>query len=409
MTIKRLPEDFHVEEVLTKSLLKSIRRDTGRFAFYRLEKSGIATPDAVLAVCRQIGVPVSAATYAGLKDKHALTIQHLAVNSERVRRGPVPRTLDGKGWSIELLGYVDSPLDSSSIAANRFHITVRGLSSAASARMNEAAERLAVTPEGKSAVNALRVVNYFGDQRFGSSRHLAGFPAKLLIQGDYEGALRLAIATEARKDNRLRKERSRLIVENWSKWSLLLTKLPRGCPERAAVEKLARGGDFRAAFVALPYFFQRMTVQAYQSYLWNETARELVEDACGGPTAMFTYDGRFGKLSFPPTQFTPPDIVTIDLPVLGYKSELAEPWKASAERVLAREGIGGTSDLRIRGVRRPFFSKASRRLFVDAVGFELTSPEPDATAETPGRLTRKVSFDLPRGAYATVVLRALGQ
>ena len=40
-----------------------------------------------------------------------------------------------------------------------------------------------------------------------------------------------------------------------------------------AVERLARKpDDFRSAFAALPYFFQQLCVEAYQSLLWNRIA-----------------------------------------------------------------------------------------------------------------------------------------
>ena len=421
MTIKRSPDDFRVEEVLSDPLARSIRPDSGPFALYLLEKSSLATPDAVAAFARQLAVPVAAVTYAGLKDKHALTIQHVAVDCARLRpSAELPAALSGKGWSASRLGWIDSPLDSSAIARNRFRITLRDLSPDASTRMESRARLLSAhaTPSPAHLVTcspvpppeaALLVVNYFGDQRFGSSRHLQGFPAALLLKGDYEGALRLAIATEARKDDRRRKERTRLIVESWGRWSQLASRLPRGCPERPPVEALARGGDFRAAFVALPYFFQRMAVQAYQSFLWNEIARDLVETACGGPRAMLTYDGRFGKMSFPHAANVPSDLVDLDLPVLGYKSELKAPWNAAAERVLTREGLTGTDALRIRGVRRPFFGEAPRNLFVSAERFDLSATQPDASAPESLRLLRQLSFDLPRGAYATTLLRALGQ
>ncbi len=76
--------------------------------------------------------------------------------------------------------------------------------------------------------------------------------------------------------------------------------------------------------------------------------------------------------------------------------------------VLAAEGIE-LSKLRVPGLRKPFFGEAPRPLFVRAAAFSISQPEPDELSSRQDKLKRTVRFDLPRGAYATVVLRALGQ
>lgn len=85
---------------------------------------------------------------------------------------------------------------------------------------------------------------------------------------------------------------------------------------------------------------------------------------------------------------------------------LVEPWAAAAQHVIAEHNLT-TGDLRIPGLKRPFFGKAERPLFARAGGFSLTPRHPDEL--TPKRFKVVVAFDLPRGSYATVVLRALGQ
>jgi tRNA pseudouridine13 synthase len=100
----------------------------------------------------------------------------------------------------------------------------------------------------------------------------------------------------------------------------------------------------------------------------------------------------------------------LDLPLLAPKTVLAEPWDGAAAAALQEEGIT-LEQLKIPGLRRPFFGEAPRRLFVTAGGFSLTPAEADplsSTATRP-RLCRTASFELPKGCYATVLLRALGQ
>jgi len=412
VTIKQSPADFLVEEVLADAVARNVRDAPGPHALYRLTKENLTTPDAIAAAARSLGVRPGAVAYAGLKDRHARTVQHVTV--QRAASGALAESAEGPGWRVERIGWLDAPLTAEAIAANRFRITVRDVAPAASVRMDEAVRLLApaedqdhpALPVGARKTGApasLIFVNYFGDQRFGSARHGRGFLAKHLIRGKFEEALRLAIAVWARKDSRRQKEFKRAVAEGWGQWPELAEKLPR-CPERRAVEHLAASpADFRGAFAALPYGFQELAVHAYQSHLWNGAARRLVAERCTGPA--ITARDPFGEMIFPAAAGMPRELLDLEMPLLGHGSELREPWASAAEAVLAEEGIA-TEMLHIPGLRRPQFGEAPRRLFVRAESFSLSAPVPD---QGPQRLCRTVAFDLPRGAYATVVLRALGQ
>src|SRR5262245_42724000 len=74
MKLKQSPDDFHAEE-LTDLVLAG----EGAFAFYRLEKRGWSTPDALAAVRRRWKVEPRRLSYGGLKDRHAATVQYFSV------------------------------------------------------------------------------------------------------------------------------------------------------------------------------------------------------------------------------------------------------------------------------------------------------------------------------------------
>jgi len=413
VTIKQSPDDFLVEEILTESVRSKVRTQRGGHALYRLTKEGLTTPQAAAAAAKALGVRPGLVAYGGLKDRHARTVQHVTAPVDAIK-APASEKAEGPGWQIERLGRLDAPITAEAIEANRFRITVRDLAQEACDRMDEAARLLTLSPQdvprrsrvGLEQSGERLFVNYFGDQRFGSARHGRGFLAKHLVRGEFEDALRLAIAVWHRKDSRRTKEFKRAVSQSWGRWSDALANLPP-CPERRAVEHLASAPtDFRGAFAALPYDFQEIAVHAYQSHLWNATARRLVDARCSDPGPVLVADDPFGKMHFPAALFVPPDLVSLDLPVLGHGSVLREPWKSAAEAVLAEEGVT-TEMLRIPGLRRPQFAEVPRPLFARASGFELSACSPDEAH--PHRLKRTVAFDLPRGSYATVVLRALGQ
>jgi tRNA pseudouridine13 synthase len=432
MAIKKLPGDFSVEEALRPEYLSTLTT-AGPFALYRLRKDGLATPEATARLARQIGVKTNDIAYAGLKDKHARTVQHVTLKLEGEQQAPekvggtgVPAGHDRHGGRSYLeatrLGFAPRAISASDILHNRFRIVLRNLSREQCADMDEAVGLLTVCSTGFQPVNTgrmpvlpaaaeakeLRVVNYFGEQRFGSARHHQGFLAKHLVKGDFEGALKLAIATEARKDRMEQKVFKRTLREHWGRWRDVLPRLRR-CPERKAVERLVNSGkDFRAAFCALPYLLQQLSVYAYQSYLWNETARRLIEKTCTEHGRVLVVDGDYGQMLFPETVATPPELAELNIPLLARKTELAGVWKEAAEETLKTEGVE-LSELHIPGVRRPFFGEEPRALFFVTEGFKLAASAPDETAGDRSRAKRLIEFSLPPGCYATVLLRALGE
>lgn len=398
--IKRTPADFQVEEILSTEFTAQ-KKDEGPFALYRLEKQSLATPEAVGQLARELKVPAASFAYAGLKDKHASTAQYVTLKLSAEIEAPPAATKPG--WKIERLGFVPRSITASDIELNRFSITLRNLAEPDSKDIDTAIALLRV-PDAPASV---RIVNYFGDQRFGSARHGRGFLAKDLIKGDFESALKLAIATEARKDRMEQKVFKRTLLENWGNWKEVLPKL-RPCPERRAVERLVNSSkDFRAAFCALPYLLQQLSVYAYQSYLWNAIARKLIERTCVPNGKVIAADDPFGEMLFPEASAVPPDLVGLELPLLARNTVLIEPWKEAAEQVLDEEGIA-VSTLQIPGVRRPFFGEEPRRLFFEAQEFSCSPAKTDETAKS-RRIKRTLNFMLPRGCYATVLLRALGQ
>lgn len=404
MTIRRVPTDFVVEEFAAPEARAAWLppEARGAHAVYELTKISMTTPDACAGLAKAIGLKGGAADYAGLKDRHARTVQHLSLPWKAGPARP-PAEVSGRGWSARLVGWSGEPVSAACIAFNRFTIRVRDLTPEASAEMSRRAGLLA---EGDGPALRVWVINYFGDQRFGSARHGRGFVARRLIEGDFEGALRLAIGTPARKDAPRVKQARRLIAERWGEWKELAALLAKGA-ERRVVERLAAGGDFREAFAALPSFDQAMAVEAYQSHLWNGTARRLAEGLAPAAPLLRAADV-FGEMVFPPAAVMTGEFRRLEVPMLAAGTRLEGAWADSARAVLAEEGIG-VDLLRIPGLRRPAFGEAWRPLVVAADRFELGEAGPDELSAGGRRRARTVRFDLPRGAYATVVLRALGQ
>lgn len=403
MSIRRQPEDFRVRERLRPGALDGLGAapDAGRrWAVMALEKTSLATPDAAALLAKALGVPSAKLEHAGLKDKHAVTSQHVSVEcpsrgvAERAAKGAA-----GRGWSARLLGFVSSPLGASDIERNEFDILVTDLSRQAAGEMRRRAGVLADEAGG------LSVINYFGDQRFGSARHGQGFAATHLLRGEFEAALKLLIATPARKDAGARRALTRLCATHWGDFAKLAAEAPK-TPERRPLEVLAGGGSFRDAFEALPYFVRQMSVDALQSSLWNGSVARLVAGL--GDVGTLRADDDFGAMLFPPAAAIPRAWLGAVVPTPGPDAPASALADEALKAELASQGLGPMSSLDIPGVRRPAFGSSDRALVVRVEGFTLGEPEPDPVAGGK-RVHMRTAFALPRGAYATVVLRALGQ
>jgi len=253
MRIKSTPEDFRVEE---RSLLEP--GHDGAFALYRLEKRGIGTPEAVRAVARAWRLPRDAVSVSGLKDTHAHTGQMLTI------RGGPRRNLDGDRWKLNYLGRSERPARRADLAGNRFRIAVRRLADPArfAARARETA--------------AIGFPDYYDDQRFGSLRGTGGrFIAESLLRGDFEDALRLALASPAAEDRSAARRRRVALREGWGDWARLARELSPGI-ERAVAESLAAGGSFEAAYGLLDPHLRRLHLSAYQAHHFNEELRRRI-------------------------------------------------------------------------------------------------------------------------------------
>jgi len=429
MIIRRVPTDFVVTEHLAAGAIEGLEpsgasavRSGGELAVYRLTKTSLTTPEAAglfsQALARAMKAKGNTISWAGLKDKHAYTTQHVSVAFGRgpVKRESVAYELSGPNWSAELAGWCSEPLSAAAIERNDFEITIRSMSRPDCKLLDSRADSLR-DPAGETAEGSTLVfTNYFGDQRFGSARHGQGFAGPFLVQGRFEEALKLLVATPARKDSGKRRLFTRVCAANWGNWKVILDSSPR-CPDRAAIETIARmrttksGEDlFREGFTSLPNLVQTLAVEAFQSHLWNAVARALVSSLEG--LYLLSAEDDFGAMVFAPTPHIPPAWQTLQVPMLSPSTKLEAPWGGLVAPVL-KEAMGSEADvglesLVIPGLRRPAFGDAMRPLLARATGFSMSDPGRDELGSQQ-HMCRTAVFSLARGAYATTLLRALGQ
>jgi tRNA pseudouridine13 synthase len=390
--IKVRPEDFVVQEEAELGLEAGPRG----FAVFRLSKRGWDTFDLVDYLARRLGVERRDISLGGIKDRFGDTTQLVSVRAGALASPRLPSALADRGFSLRLVGWAEHPVTALDVAGNRFRIVVRDIDP-------RTAERCRASVE---AVRQTGLPNYYDEQRFGSARHGKGFMGKELFLGRRERALRLYF-TPSRFDDRRTRELKAAVLEDWGRWSRCL---PLAFGEyRPVLEYLAaHRGAFRQALSLLDRRFLVFLLNAYQSYLFNEILSGWLE-ALGREHgfSLLSRSYRHGRFLYPEklTAGLLDRLRDSQLPVPGFDSEVRDPAvREVAEEVLAREGISW-GDLRVRQMSRMRVHGVERSALVFPRELEVGAPAADELY--PGRLRMTLQFFLPRGSYATLLLKRM--
>jgi tRNA pseudouridine13 synthase len=387
MKLKQQPEDFQVEE-----LTAVVPSGVGPFSLYRLEKRGWATLDALQALRRRWKIEPRRVSYGGLKDRHAQTVQYLTIF-----HGP-RRHLQHHDVKVQYLGQTSRPYTSKDIRANRFRITLRGLDP------HE-------VPAAQQALEEMRVdgiANYFDDQRFGSVGAGQTFVAHALVQNRYEDALRLALAQPYAYDRGPQKQEKETLRAHWGDWATCKTLLPRGHARSLVDYLVSHPTDFRGAVARLRPDLRSLYLSAYQSYLWNRILALALTRLCR-PEQLVPIELRLGKAPMhrrlDDAQRRELSRLSLPLPSARLKLDPGDPRAPLIEAVLAEEGLT-LHELKIKAFREPFFSKGERSALCLPAGltYEASSDE-----RSPERQKLVLAFDLPRGSYATLIVKRIQQ
>lgn len=382
MKLKRLREDFVVDEVSEFPLGR------GPFAVYQLEKSGIGTPEAINEILKVWNLPRHTVGYGGLKDRHATTRQTITLH-----RGP-ERDLEQRGFRLTYQGQAARAFHARDIQSNRFEISLRDLTSA---------DRLQL--ETMLPAVASGVPNYFDDQRFGSLGESGQFVAQPWCMGDYERALFLAIAEQNVHDRPREREQKALLRELWGDWIQCKQRLDRSHRRSIVTYLVDHPTDFRRALALLRSDLRSLYMAAFQSHLWNEIVSHWLQSHLpdGG---WITRRGAAGSLTF--WTHVPGELLaTIESLEIPLPSARVHRWPEDIESILRRvlqRWQMEPQHIRVKYPRDTFFSKGERRVLLRPAEFQSRFAVDELN---PQRNKLVLNFTLPRGAYATMIVKSL--
>jgi tRNA pseudouridine13 synthase len=385
MKLKQQPDDFFVEE------LTDVKpAEKGAFSLYRLEKTGWSTPDAVAAIRRRWDIDLHRLSYGGLKDRHAHTIQYFTI-----LHGP-RRNLTHHQVTVEYLGQAHAPFSSRDIKTNAFRMVLRDVGTHLLNGISSAVEE----------VRAYGVPNYFDDQRFGSVEEGGEFIGRLLVRGDFEQALRLALAGSYEYDRAEQKREKATLLAHWRDWKVCKEKLPRGHARSLVDYLVSHPEDFRGAVKRLRPELRGLYLSAYQSDLWNRMLAAYIRSICR-PDQILPVPLRLGVMPMhrnldPNAQA---ELAEMNLPLPSARLKLAadSPVQPYLQTVLKEENLE-LRDLRVKGIRELFFSRGDRAALCVPIDVGYDAGPDDAH---PGKQLVRLSFSLPRGSYATLVVKRL--
>jgi tRNA pseudouridine13 synthase len=385
MRIKHRPEDFRVRELLAEGYMK----ERGRHRVYRVKKRKRTSFEAAAVLAELAGCPVSEVGMAGLKDRQGVTIQYMSVPVTK------PVYLSDLDLVIEPEGFADEQLESRHSQGNAFEVRLRGL------LLGELAQ---LQPEIE-AVRAHGVLNYFGEQRFGNLRFGQGWIARELALGRHEKALEQLLCSPSDQDDEHHARFKQAWRKSWGDWRNCRDIAGRAGAHHSAFEHLAKNPtDFAGAFRFISSRLRLIHLYAWQSHLWNRTLATWVREAHPRKDTFWVeaLEGRLvfqrGPLLEDPDfrnrwRLPGPRLEDVGNP---RQRELYEKALALEELKPEQFTIEGISGFQLKGEDRDLVIHP-RRLRSDEIGRDNEA----------GLVDIKLAFELPRGAYATMLLARL--
>jgi tRNA pseudouridine13 synthase len=278
------------------------------------------------------------------------------------------------------------------VRGNAFQITIRDLRDTTALETNLAEVKKTGFP------------NFFDDQRFRSYDPERGFFAERILKRHWNGALQVFLTSAGSEDSRSERQRKAVLFKNWKDWPLLLT-LAAGPLEAEIFGWLDRHPRRPApALQRIPDEEVSIRYASYQSHLWNELLRRLIQLKIGNTEEV---PGREGGYFF---------WKDLSPGSLGYFSSLEVPTAAAKMRfsdeltrsvfgaILSEKGLT-LGAFRTKALHRVYFRSFQRKALIIPEDVEVFGAGTDELH--PGKRRWKVGFTLPRGSYGTMLVKRL--
>src|SRR5215216_6616746 len=379
-SIKQESEGFRVSELVDESLDISRSYDESHhYPLYVLEKQDIDSNHALFEIERELHMRFRV---MGIKDAKAVTTQYAGM--ERVMGNP-PAKLKSRHTRLTLKGFTKHPIGKKFLAGNKFEITIYNVRSS----------------DLSSFVPQIGMVgNFYGLQRFGSERLVTHLVGREIVKRNFTQAVELLLCHTTEFDTQFSSEiRSR--CADPSNYRQVLKMLPSGMDiERQVLSALVAGKSTIAALRAIPITIRRLFVQAYQASIFNICLSRAIrggEDVLQPKTGDLCFEMKgpatFGRI----IKYDPSSMAKL-VPAIRMAGYTFQPGKGRFEnitRTILHEEEVAAKDFYIKEMQELSHQGGFRQAPLWCMDF-LYERDP---------LT--VSFKLPKGSYATTLLREI--
>ncbi len=385
--IKEFPEDFIVKEITSGgvTLEPGVRYDAqgvgdienpqGKFSTFVLQKKDWNTIQALITIAKKLGRGKKSVSYAGTKDRKAISVQLASIFGvlpEAVEKVRVKDISINGAWRSDGVEMGDN-------IGNAFEIIIRDVANvdAASQTIEELGGRMP---------------NYFDRQRFGDRLGNAAIGLDLM-NGRFEQAAMRILTDTTGETNVAASEARRKLAEDMD-FTKALEYFPRYLKsERGMLQNLAQYGNYAGAIRTLHRGISIMFIHAVESLVFNMALEQRVRES-DFESGIFCQTSAYG--------FPNPEKITSERSefpagaLVGYQTEdsaMDERTKKAMERLgITKESfrIKSMPELSMKGSCRPLLAPVKRLIM-----------------ENQGDSSVKVSFSIPSGSYATVMINEI--
>ncbi|MCW4047418.1 MAG: tRNA pseudouridine(13) synthase TruD [Candidatus Bathyarchaeota archaeon] len=421
--IKQSVDDFAVEEILVDGSKATIEAaesralgassDRQRYLLCVLVKRNWDTFIAVKNIAQQMGISQGQIRIAGIKDAKAVTAQHLTIEHGAVEDAARIKVKDIK---LRPVGYVREALSLFYLLGNSFTVKITTIHQSAEAVKEQVTETM------RQLEFAGGLPNFFGHQRFGTTRPITHLVGKAMVKGDLEEAAMLFLAEPSANEHPDSRQ-ARRALQSTGDFKAALEVFPRQLRfERLMLARLAENpADFAGAFRRLPRRLVVLFVQAYQSYLFNRFLTERLRNGfCLNRAEIGDWVVGVERSGLPmvhmakmvdadnraeTNEAVKAGRLRVALPIVGAKQRFSQGVMGQIERqILEEEGVE-TENFRVSALPELGRRGGLRAIAAPVKGFQLLDVSP--RADDVGGCDATLKFTLLRGCYATVLLREI--
>ncbi len=327
------------EDFLVTEISNVPFQSSGAYLYYKLVKKNWNTLDAVKRIAETAKIKEKQIGFAGSKDRNAITEQVISfagVSKERIDAVQLNEI------ELRFLGYGSKPISLGDLQGNQFEIIVRNLEESFPEKIKQ-------------------IPNYFDEQRFGLHNVNVG---RHLVKKQFDKAVSCINSPHYREH----------LKEHQN--------------------------DFIGALKKLPLRLLRFYINAYQSYLWNETLAIYLKDH-GKLLKKAPYS--LGEFIFVKNA---EEFVKLKIPLIGFGSEELEGEEVRdiIAYLMKKENLS-YDDFVIKQIPELTLEGELRKAFVEVEELKIGPAEEDEFHS--GKKKRRLSFSLPKGSYATMVVKRM--